>query len=308
MSRTVVSDGAGGSGGGTTLAPSTGNWATGTFGTGQIMTFAGAGSYTFTIPAGTTSIRVRCFGAGGAGGSNTSYSGGAGGGFALGTYTVTAGSNHTVTVGAGGYDGGSGGTSSFGSLISATGGAGGSTNSSAKTGGIGSGGTVNYLGGGTQGTFSGGGGVACLFGPGNLGTYGSGGTSVPSAYTNLGDTGGAGGGMGKNSSVYTSTYKGFSLGTFGLILSGDLGNQSGSPEANSFSVSPAAIPTCVDMLGTGHGGVQSGGRGFGNNGGGGMGGNDNFPGQGGWPGGGGGCGGGSANWRNGADGCVVVEY
>ena len=222
MGRTVVSSGGGG-GSGTSLAPTTGNWATGTFGTGQLMTFGGAGTYTFVIPSGTTSIRVRCFGGGGGGSTSTSYVAGAGGGFALGTYDVTAGSSHTVTVGAGGANNTAGGTSSFGSLISATGGAGGASNTSEKTGGLGVGGIVNYLGGGTQGNNSGGGGVACIFGPGNPGTYASA-NSVPDAYSNLGARGGAGGGLGANGNTYPTQIRGTNFGTFGMEFSGDIGN------------------------------------------------------------------------------------
>ena len=157
--------------------------------------------------------------------------GGAGGGFALGTHTVTAGSSHTVTVGAGGTNTVAGGTSSFGSLISATGGGAGQNNTSAVTGGNGSGGTVNYLGGGTQGSYSGGGGVACLFGPGNPGSYS--GNSYPSAYNGLGMTGGAGGGLGKNSTFYVSDIRGSNFGTFGMMITGSgPGNASSTVETS----------------------------------------------------------------------------
>lgn len=305
MGRLVVSGGTGG-GGGTSLAPSTGNWATGTFGTGQLMTFAGFGTYTFVIPSGITSIRVRCFGAGGGGGSNVAYVGGAGGGFALGTFSVTAGSSHIVTVGGGGTQNTAGGTSSFGSLISATGGAGGASNTSEKIGGVGIGGTVNYLGGGTQGNYSGGGGVACLFGPGNPGTYSV--NSVPDAYSSstLGATGGAGGGLGANGNTYPTQIRGTNLGTFGMEFSGDIGNSSSI--YNYYQLVKQTQPvTCVDMLGTGPGGVADQSHGDGINGGGGSGGSSR-PGRGGWPGGGGGCGGGGGATGRGADGCVVVEY
>jgi len=307
MARTVLS-GASGGGSGTTLSPSTQNWATGTFGTGQLMTFAGAGSYTFVIPTNITSIRVRCFGAGGGGGNNVAYVAGAGGGFALGTFTVTAGSSHTVTVGAGGITNTAGGTSSFGSLISATGGAGGAANTSEKTGGNGSGGTVNYLGGGTQGNYSGGGGVACIFGPGNPGSY-SNGNNFPSAYNSLGMTGGAGGGLGKNGTVYVSSIRGNSFGTFGMMITGHgPGNATGTVETSQIFYASANQPQCVDMLGTGPGGIADQGKGNGINGGGGAGGMSR-PGRGGWPGGGGGAGGSTgSHFGYGADGCVVVEY
>ena len=197
-------------------------------------------------------------------------------------------------------------TSSFGSLISATGGTGSSTNSSQKAGGMGSGGTVNYQGGDAQGNYSGGGGVACIFGRGMPGSYSGG--NYPTGSGGYGRPGGAGGGFGKNGGFYTSDGKGTTYGTFGIIMTGAEGRQQ-SPEASVFYISPAAIPNCIDMLGTGPGGVQDGGKGYGINGGGGAAHNGSNPGAGGWPGGGGGSGGSAASpYGNGADGCVIVEY
>ena len=90
------------------------------------------------------------------------------------------------------------------------------------------------------------------------------------------------------------------------MMTGAEGRQQ-SPESNVFSYIPAQPTTCVDLLGTGPGGVTPGGKGDGINGGGGFGGNNYYPGRGGWPGGGGGCGNGSP-WGAGGDGCVIVEY
>ena len=71
--------------------------------------------------------------------------------------------------------------------------------------------------------------------------------------------------------------------------------------------SPAAIPTCIDMLGTGPGGISSDQMGDGFNGGGGFGGINSAGGRGGWPGGGGGSGA-SSSQGVGANGCVIVEF
>ena len=118
---------------------------------------------TFTVPPGVTQIFVKLWAAGGGGGgaNNSNYGcGGAGGGYAEGSYTVTPGASIAATIGAGGFaggtggsDGGNGGSSSFGSLCSATGGIGGKGNMSAApsgtpvaSGGSGTGGALNWNG------------------------------------------------------------------------------------------------------------------------------------------------------------------
>jgi hypothetical protein len=109
--------------------------------------------YSFTVPAGITTIRARCWGGGG--GGSYSSSGGGGGGFAIKTVTgLTPGSTITITAGAGGDVDASGSTSSFGSHVSATGGLFGN---GGRTGGSGVGGDKNSNGqGGTSSTYSGG--------------------------------------------------------------------------------------------------------------------------------------------------------
>jgi hypothetical protein len=104
-------------------------------------TYTTAGTYTFTIPAGITKVKLTIAGGGGGGGYNVTYSyyysgcktsgtryateyGGTGGrgGLATGTKSVTSNATYTITVGAGGAACKAGGKSSFGSLLSATGG------------------------------------------------------------------------------------------------------------------------------------------------------------------------------------------
>jgi hypothetical protein len=102
------------------------------------------GTYTWTAPTGVTNVRVTVIGAGSGGAASTV---GAGGGVAVGFYTVVPGTGYTVTVGAAsaGVSSGSssaGGTSSFSSFISATGGSG------ATSGASGS------IGAGSNGTFA----------------------------------------------------------------------------------------------------------------------------------------------------------
>ena len=91
-----------------------------------------------------------------------------------------------------------------------------------------------------------------------------------------------------------------------IMTSSGPGNATSTVEPSQLYMSPAAIPTCIDMLGTGPGGVADQGKGDGINGGGGSGGHTRA-GRGGWPGGGGGapC---ANGFGVGADGCVVVEY
>ena len=131
-----------------------------TGGVGGIQYFASSGS--FSIPTGTTSVKVTCVGGGG-GGSGTYFgpysqnNGGSGGyaGVAVGVFDATGGGSITITVGAGGTGsnnttGGSGGatTATYGTkVVTANGGGGGvmgTTNTSGNQGasGYGSGASV----------------------------------------------------------------------------------------------------------------------------------------------------------------------
>lgn len=99
------------------------------------VTYSTPGSFTFTIPAGVTKLRVEVAGGGGGGGGADGQSAGKGGNGGSGaktntTFAVTAGASVAVVVGAGGSsaykknNGGTGGTSKAGS-VSARGGNGG---------------------------------------------------------------------------------------------------------------------------------------------------------------------------------------
>ena len=127
--------------------------------------YATPGVYTYTVPAGVTSVKMRGWGGGGGGGASadgTSGSiagnagaGGGGGGYTEKVHAVTPGSTITVTVGAKGAGvtnaaGTAGGTTSFGAICSATGGGGGgwgtNTNTPGGAGGSGVGGDINLQG------------------------------------------------------------------------------------------------------------------------------------------------------------------
>lgn len=291
MSRSVVSSSGGASG----ASPSTGNWASGTFGTGLIRIHGSSqGTYSFTAPSGISAVRVRCWGAGGGGCSTTSNAGGSGGGFSIGEFAVVAGTVYTITVGSGGIANTAGGTSSFGTLISATGGVG-ANNVSFRAGGVGAGGYANHSGGGVQSQYCGGGGAASLFGHGGAGVANGGTANYGNSYGQPG--GGAGGGLGHQATPSSQQIAGNIGG-----LSGGWIKMTDFDGTTTDGIRTYAKVESLDMLATGVGGVGTPNGAFGSNGGGGG-----RSGSGGWPGGGGGNGVAGA-FGFGADGCVIVEY
>ena len=164
-------------------------------------TFENAGTYTFTVPAGVTSLTVEVWGGGGGarGDGSGSRSGGGGGAYAKSTLSVTPGQVHNVVVGAGGTatsnPGQSGGISYFGTnLVVAAGGSGGG--SSGGAGGLvaNSTGTVRFAGGAggntSPGANNGGG------GGGGSGSATANGTNGSASSGSTGGAGGTGGGAG----------------------------------------------------------------------------------------------------------------
>lgn len=149
-------------------------------------TYTTAGTYTFTVPAEVTRVKLTLAGGGGGGGNNLTYklyhsscksshsyyvtvNGGTGGrgGLYIGTVTVTSGSTYSIVVGVGGKAATAGSASKFGTLAIANGGgAGGSaysyydgeynsyTKGSNGSNGTpsGAGGTGGAIGGGSGGT------------------------------------------------------------------------------------------------------------------------------------------------------------
>lgn len=186
----------------------------------SVAEFVTPGTYSWTCPAGITSVSAVCVGGGGAGGA-AYWAGGGGGGGGLGwknNIAVTPGTSYTVVVGAGGAGftansggvGGNGGDSYFINTttvrgIGGQGGQGTSTNTNANYAG-GSGGGYVGDGGGTGGTggtsasdqSGGGGGAGGYSGNGGNGsTLGS--TGTP-ATAGSGGGGGGGGGWGNTGS------------------------------------------------------------------------------------------------------------
>jgi hypothetical protein len=198
-------------------------------GTTTTTTYNTAGSNTYTVPAGVTSITVKLWGAGGGGGAGNGGSGpggnGGGGGYTKSVLTVTPAENLGVEVGSGGaagsatYSGGKGGgysavKRSATYLVQAGGGGGGGGNrgsggnghggagggttgvaGTANTGGGGNGGTASAGGtGGSAGTGGGGGAAGAANAGGNPGGTGATCTTAVASTGGNGGTGGGGGG------------------------------------------------------------------------------------------------------------------
>lgn len=165
------------------------------------------GSGTWNVPAGVTSITVKCWGGGGGGGgSSTNNSGGSGGGggaYSSINIAVTNGWSFTYSVGTAGAGGaataatkgGNGAASTFNGnsySLTANGGVGGYSNKGTiGSGGTASGGTTNTTGAnGVVGGASGGNG-------GNSPNGGTGGTGGTNAVGGIGNPPGGGGGGGE---------------------------------------------------------------------------------------------------------------
>ncbi len=221
-----------------------------TFPVGQ-QAYTTAGSFTFTVPNGCTSISAVCVGGGGGGGGGESgrddgVSGGAGGALCYGTIPVTPGESLTIVVGSGGTGGGSanngnaGGTTSIArgvtNLITAVGGGGGQARSTATVNGgtrsvdasvtNSGGGNGGNSGGNSTDTGSGGGGAG-----GYSGNGGAGGT------TGNGSAGAGGGGGGGGATSSGQGYGGGGVGILGAGGNGTAGtlNSSGGGAGSSGS-------------------------------------------------------------------------
>lgn len=162
------------------------------------ITYNTPGTYTWTCPAGVTSIRVEAYGAGGGGGrgDGSNFHGGGGGGG--GAYTVnnavavSPGQNYTIVIGAGGaggtnsngLNGGDGGNTSgtFITTVTANGGKGGQSYANGRAGGAGGTGGTRNGGTGANGTAA------------QSGGGGGGGGTTGNGSNGSGTSGGAGGG------------------------------------------------------------------------------------------------------------------
>jgi len=162
---------------------------------GPSTTFSSAGTFSYTVPVGVTSLRAQVWAGGGGGGAyagpregspGLSAGGGGGGGYSEAVVPVSPNQVISVSVGAGGIQFLAGSNSSFGSAVVANGGVGGTGNGG--LGGLGGHGT----------TFSGQNGSAG--GVGGIGGIGgtAGGPSGWSSPAGVGGVAGTAGGSGGN--------------------------------------------------------------------------------------------------------------
>lgn len=193
-------------------------------GLGQIVTQSTPGNYTFTVPAGVTSITIQAWGAGGAGGSGNSGNGprggGGGGAFATRTISVTPLTTFNYTVGSGGVPSSNSGNnpSTAGSSYF------GNTNPGNQNGNQ----VLASSGGYGTNDIGGAGGSATLCNP-TTGAY-SGGNGSPDDGNLIGGGGGgsAGGGSAGGNG---STPGGGSAGTAGSFTAGAIGGNGGGNNA-----------------------------------------------------------------------------
>lgn len=198
--------------------------------------YTSAGTFNFTVPAGTTSISAVCIGGGGGGGGGDggrgeTNSGGGGGGLSYATsIAVTPGETLTVVVGSGGNsgagnDGGNGGTTTLSrgatTLLSGGGGTGGRNQNNGNGTGGASGGTAR-TGGGSGGNGGTGSNNAGGTGGGGAGGY-SGNGGAGGAYNVTGTAGAGGGGGGGGGFSGTSSNTAGGGGGVGILGSGGNG-------------------------------------------------------------------------------------
>ncbi len=199
-------------------------------------TYYTAGSSTYVVPTGVTSITVKAWGAGGGGGVGSGSSGvggaGGGGGYAKATLTVTPAESLTVLVGTGGTKG-----------VTSGGGNGGGYSAVQRS--------STFL---IQAGAGGGGGGARGTSAGNGGAGGAGGgASALAGSAGLGSGSGGGGGLGTNSAAGVAG----GAGTSGVAGSVGAANSGG----NGAGFASATCNTAVTNTQGGAGGTGAGGGG-----------------------------------------------
>jgi hypothetical protein len=228
-----------------------------------------AGTYSFVVPAGVTSIATVAVGGGGGGGGSAGTagtSGGGGGGGALvwgNSVPVTPGETLTVVVGAGGSGGSTAGVAGGYSqiargatvLIRANGGAAGQRSTSAAAGGAANIGGYPYnTGGGSGGAGGAGYAAGGGGGGGGAGGYsGNGGAGGRNAVAASAGAGGGGGGGGEAEAA-ASRPGGGGVGLMGEGASGSAGAKDSGGDAGSSGT--AGTSTTSGAYGGGGGGVE----------------------------------------------------
>lgn len=236
-----------------------------------VLTYATPGTYTWTAPAGVTSVDVLVV----AGGGGAKAGGGGGGGVIYNTsYAVTPSTGYTVTVGAGGTANASNGSNSVFATLTAIGGGFGASDTSVGNGGSGGGGYYGRRsdglvfgpypnGTGTAGQgFAGGNYTATGNPPSSSYAVGGGGGGAGGAgFTNNGWTGGNGGpGRAVAITGVTTYYGGGGGGLGGYAAYGGIGGTGGGGSGNGSGGGTAQKG--VDGTGGGGGAYQAGGSGI----------------------------------------------
>jgi hypothetical protein len=253
----------------------------------NVLYYGNPGTYTWTAPAGVTSVDYLVVAGGGGGG--TQGGGGGAGGMLTGTLSVTPNISYTVTVGVGGV--GSGGASGLGSNGSNS-----VFSSITATGGGGGGGRFN-----TSGAAGGSGGGGAYGSSGGAGTSGQGNTGGGSA-SGANEVGGGGGGAG----AVGLTGSGSSSGNGGCGLaartSGVAVYYAAGGGGGGYTGTGSITPGIGGLGGGGAGGTSTGSGASGSAG------TDGILGFGGGGGGGGAKSGLSYNGGNGGSGVVILSY
>ncbi len=241
-------------------------------GAGVVTLYTTPGSATYTVPSGTTSIKVEAWGGGGGATGNDYINGaGAGGAYATSTISVTSGQTVYLNVGAGGLGGNTSATAGGDSWVNkssnnipasdttlgciAKGGATyptgipNNTNQSFP----GSLGTTIYIGGagGSGGNENGGGGSA---GPTGNGSPGLGGNGVAGGASASGAAGGCGGGSTQSGGNGESNINGGGGGGGSYNNSGGDGGVPGGGGGMGFDVQAASCGTTTNTAYGGDGG------------------------------------------------------
>jgi Secretion system C-terminal sorting domain len=181
-------------------------------------TFTTTGASTWTCPAGVTSLKVECWGAGGGGGAATNVAtrvggGGGGGSYVTNIITVVPGTVYNITVGAGGLTPSTSAVTAYGSSGGKSEFSGGSVTTITASGGTGGGGgTGNNTSAGTNTITSAGGKLGGIYGYGSF-VGGTGTYSNASSYVTIS----GGGGSGATAGIATSG------GLVANVVSGDQG-------------------------------------------------------------------------------------
>jgi hypothetical protein len=267
--------------------------------------YATAGSYSWVVPAGVTSVSVVAVGGGGGGfGGSWFFSAGGGGGGGLGyknNYPVTPGTPVTVVVGDGGLGGrgyyGSCGTAGSNSYFCSTSVVKGGYGAGGNTPAGGAGGTYTGIGGGNGGAGGAASGPSGGSGGGAGGYSGNGGAgigNIPAYPGRSNGNSGTGGGGGSGALVYgtgSGAGGGGGVGIYGQVSNGDGGTIVGGASYPSGSGGTGGSGGGTGGTGGGQITYSTGSGNYGGNGG--WGGGQCFPARAGSAGSGGGGAGGS---------------